>query len=220
MTIQYKHETGAYRTARDELLAAEIALRDQRERVAELRRQLPANPVETDYVFREGPADLEKDDPIRDVKLSELFGERDELILIHFMFDPAWDQGCPMCSMWADTYNEAARHVANRASLALVAKQEIGKLRAWARTKGWNQLRLLSAHDNAFIGDMGMEDDDFGQRPGASVFVRREGGVLEHTYTVEASLDGKFRGVDLLSPVWHLFDLLPSGRGDFFPSHD
>ena len=51
---------------------------------------LPGNAVGTDYVFQEGPADLEKHDPIRDVKLSELFGDHDELILIHFMFDPSW----------------------------------------------------------------------------------------------------------------------------------
>ncbi len=220
MAIQFIGETPEYRKARDELLAAEIELRDQRERVAAMRRQLTSNPVASDYVFREGPENLEKHDPIRETKLSELFGDRDELLLIHFMFDPSWEKGCPMCSMWADTYDRAAEHVQNRASFALVAKQEIGKFRGWARVRGWQNLRLLSAHDNSFIADFGMQDDTFGQRPGASVFRREPDGSIRHTYTVDASLDGKFRGVDLLSPVWHLFDLLPSGRGDFMPAHE
>ena len=106
-----------------------------------------------------------------------------------------------------------------RAAFAVVAKQEIGKFRAWARVRGWQNLRLLSAHDSSFIGDFGMEDESFGQRPGASVFRREPDGGIRHTHTVEASLDGSFRGVDLLSPVWHLLDLLPSGRGDWMPRH-
>ncbi|MGH0032302.1 MAG: DUF899 family protein [Myxococcota bacterium] len=218
MTVRYVGESPEYRKARDELLAAEIALRDQREAVAALRRALPTNPVATDYVFREGPADLEKDDPVRDVRLSELFGEKDELILVHFMFDPSWEKGCPMCSMWADTYDRAAAHVSQRASFAVVAKQEIGAFRRWARVRGWRSLRLLSAHDSPFIGDFGMEGDD-GQRPGVSVFTRDAQGNVHHTNTVEATLDGRYRGVDLLSPVWHLFDLTPSGRGDWMPSN-
>ncbi len=125
MAIQFIGESPDHRRARDQLLAAEIELRDQRERVAALRRELPSNAVETDYVFQEGPRDLEKDDPIHDVKLSGLFGDKDELLLIHFMFDPSWEKGCPMCSMWADTYDAAARHVQKRASFALVAKQQI-----------------------------------------------------------------------------------------------
>ncbi len=219
MAIAYAGETSDHRKARDELLEAEIALRDQRERVAGLRRQLPTNPVDTDYTFREGPVDLEKDDPVREVKLSELFGDRDELILIHFMVDPSWEKGCPMCSMWADTYDAAAKHVTERAAFAVVAKQEIGKFRGWARLRGWQNLRLLSAHDSSFIGDFGMEDEGFGQRPGASMFRREPDGSIRHTHTLEASLDGEFRGIDLLCPVWHLLDLLPSGRGDWMPRH-
>lgn len=218
MTVRFIGESPEYRKARDDLMAAEIALRDQREQVAALRRLLPSNPVPTDYVFQEGPTDLGRDEPIREVKLSELFGDKDELLLVHFMFDPSWEKGCPMCSMWADTYDRAARHVGQRAAFAVVARQEIRPFRRWARVRGWSDLRLLSANRNSFIGDFGMEGDE-GQKPGASVFRRDADGSIHHTYTVEASLDGKYRGVDLLSPVWHLFDLLPSGRGDWMPSN-
>ena len=69
-------ESEEYRGLRNQLLEAEIALKDQRERVASLRRQLPTGPqVKTDYIFREGPTDLrdESSENIRDVRLSELF---------------------------------------------------------------------------------------------------------------------------------------------------
>ena len=50
------NESPEYLKLREELLEAEIALRDQRERVAELRRSLaPGTPLETDWTFREAP---------------------------------------------------------------------------------------------------------------------------------------------------------------------
>ena len=56
MDVRIKGETEEYRKLRNQLLEAEIALKDQTERVATLRRQLPKGPpVEIDYVFREGP---------------------------------------------------------------------------------------------------------------------------------------------------------------------
>ncbi|MEE8545194.1 MAG: DUF899 family protein, partial [Alphaproteobacteria bacterium] len=48
-------ESEAYKRIRDELLAAEIALKAQRERVAKLRRSLPLDSAVEDYLFREGP---------------------------------------------------------------------------------------------------------------------------------------------------------------------
>jgi predicted dithiol-disulfide oxidoreductase (DUF899 family) len=221
MPTHYVDESPEYRKQRDALLEAEAALRDQREAVAALRRQLPTNVVRHDYVFQEGPADLEKDAPIRETKLSELFDDdHDELLLVHFMFDPSWEKGCPMCSMWADGYDAVAKHVRERASFALVARQQILPFRHWARTRGWQNLRLLSAHDSSFIPDFGMEDEKFGQKPGVSVFRREADGTIHHAHTIDAMLDGKFRGVDLLSPVFNLFDLLPSGRGNFMPQHE
>jgi predicted dithiol-disulfide oxidoreductase (DUF899 family) len=56
IAVKMQGEKDEYRKLRDELLEAEIALKDQRECVGALRRQLPMGPaVATDYVFREGP---------------------------------------------------------------------------------------------------------------------------------------------------------------------
>ena len=221
--IRFPGESAAYRAARDELLRAELALRDERERVAQLRRKLPpGGKVETDYVFREGPADPARNDPADffDTRFSELFAEgKPNLIVINFMFGPDWDKGCPMCSMWADGYDAVQPHIDQTANLALVAKAELIKVRGWAATRGWSKLRLLSSHDNSFNEDYATEEGE-NQYPGVTVFRREPDGSIRHSYTTEGSLVLEHhRAMDLFTPVWNLLDLLPEGRADWFPRH-
>jgi predicted dithiol-disulfide oxidoreductase (DUF899 family) len=215
-------ESHEYRRRRHELLAAEVALKDQRERVAELRRSLPlGGPVAQDYRFLEGPADLADDsaDGFRETRLSELFAPgKDELIVIHFMYGADQQRPCVMCTMWADGYNAVAQHLGDKVNLALVAKAEPARLRSWARGRGWTRLRLLSSHDSTFNRDYQMETETGDQRPGVSIFVRQPGGEIRHFYTTEAVFaPGHHRGIDLYTSVWNLFDLLPSGRGSWMP---
>ena len=217
------NESEEYRRARDELLTAEMALRDQREQVAEMRRGLPAGPLVDDYVFREGPADLSQNEAgdYFDTRLSELFEPgKSTLIIEHLMYGPDWDDACPMCAMWLDGYNGIMRHVRNRTSLAIVARADIGKIRGWAAIRGWNNLRLLSSHDNSFTQDFGMEQNG-GQMPGISVFTKEADGQVRAHYTHGAVMaKDQYRGLDLYSPVWQLFDLLPEGRGEWLPKLD
>jgi len=223
MNQKYRGESDEYRKLRDQLLEAEIALKDQRERVAALRRQLPMGGlVETDYVFREGPSDIREKSPetFRDVRLSELFAPgKDRLIIDHMMWAANAKLPCPMCNMWADGYAAIAPHVSNKVNFALVAKVELGTLREWGRRRGWDKIRLLSSHDNTFNRDFLVEDHR-GQQPGVSVFTRGADGRIYHFYSTEASLTpGHHRGIDLFSPVWNLFDLLPEGRENWMPKH-
>jgi predicted dithiol-disulfide oxidoreductase (DUF899 family) len=215
-------EGAEYQAARDELLKAEMALRDQREAVAAMRRALPPGPPVRDYVFREGPADLSRNGSTDfvDRKLSQLFSPgKDELIIYHFMYGPDWELGCPMCTMWIDGYNAIAPHLAQRANLALSARADLAKVRAFAATRGWRNLRILSSGGNTFTQDFGMQKGG-DQLPGVSVFRRDGDGNVHHFYTGGAIMgEGEYRGLDLLSPVWHMFDLLPGGRGDFLPKH-
>ena len=71
----FSSESDDHRRGREALLAAEIALKDQVERVAEMRRALPLGMRVPDYVFREGPPDLSQNDPVNfaDVQLADLF---------------------------------------------------------------------------------------------------------------------------------------------------
>ena len=221
--VTFPGESADYRRLRNELLAAETALKDQRERVAELRRQLPPGGlVETDYVFREGPADLDDNAPesFFETRLSQLFTEgRDSLIVDHVMFEPKAERACPMCSLWTDGFNGVAPHLSDRVAFVTVAKAEIGKLRRWAKQRSWDRVRLLSSHHNSFNRDFNIEQNGQ-QLPALSVFTRDAEGRIHHRYTTEGSLVfDHHRAMDLYSPVWNLFDLLPEGRGDWMPRH-
>ena len=226
IAVKSPGEKEDYRKLREQLLEAETALKDQRESVAALRRQLPMGPaVGTDYVFREGPADIRDGSPdhFKDVRLSELLAPgKDRLIVDHMMWEPNSKSACPMCTMWADGYNAVASHVSQKVNFVLVAKVEIGRLRDWARERGWDKIRLLSSGQSSFNADFHVEDDR-GQHPGVSVFSREPDGEIHHFYTTEASLhpgpnnNPNHRGIDLFTPVWNLFDLLPEGRGTWSP---
>ncbi|QFG27154.1 DUF899 domain-containing protein [Actinomadura sp. WMMB 499] len=206
--------------ARRRLLAAEKELLDHAERVAAARRALPPGPVLPDYTLAEGPRDLASDEPVTPRALGELFGEHGALVVYHLMFAPDADEACPMCSMWVDGFNGVAHHVERRAAFAVVARAPLPKLRAWGRRRGWDRVRLLSGHDSAFGADLAMEGPGGAQRPGLLVF-DRAGDRVRHRYTMQASVDPELpeRGIDLLSPVWQLLDLVPAGRGDWYAAN-
>ncbi len=91
-------------------------------------------------------------------------------------------------------------------------------VRVFADGRGWRNLRLLSSGGTSFNRDFGMEDEDGNQLPGVSVFLKGDDGTVRHFHTLCAIMgEGHYRGMDLLSPVWNLFDLLPQGRGDWLP---
>src|SRR5262249_52474652 len=153
------NESDDYARAREELRQAEVALIEQRERVAALRRQLPDGTVVDDYVFLEGPRELEAGDaPVREVRLSELFSAPDRpLIVYHLMYGKAQTSACPMCTMWIDGFNGVAHHVAQNADFVIAAAADPVTLRAHARSRGWDRLRLLSCGDSTFKFDLRSE---------------------------------------------------------------
>jgi predicted dithiol-disulfide oxidoreductase (DUF899 family) len=217
----FSNESPEYRKLRDELLEAEISLKEQRERVAALRRQLPAQPVVENYVLQEGPRDLAVgDDPLVDVHLSELFERRElPLVLVHFMFGGQQKEPCPMCTLWADGYDGVVPHLRERMNFGVLVAGDLAEFRGYARERGWRHLRLLTAGASGLKRDVGMESAEGRQDPGVSVFTLGEDGDVRHFYTGGAFLrEGHFRGMDLLSPAWNFLDLTPAGRGDWMPS--
>jgi predicted dithiol-disulfide oxidoreductase (DUF899 family) len=217
------NESPEYLVAREELRHAEIELMRQRERVAELRRALPKGATIQDYEFLEGPASLDGDDPVTRVRLSELFTAPDRsLVIYHLMFGKKQTKPCPMCTAWIDAFNGVAHHLAQNVDLAIVAAADPSTLRAHARDRGWDKLRLLSAGESTFKYDLGSEDRDGGQDSTLSVFTRDSDGTLRHFYSVHPGLaeDIKERGIDELNPIWNVLDLTPQGRGTFYASLD
>jgi predicted dithiol-disulfide oxidoreductase (DUF899 family) len=214
------NESAAYVAAREELRLAEIALMRQRERVAALRRALPPGAEVADYLFEEGPADLDAgDEPVRQVRLSELLGGPERSVVIYqLMFGKRQTTPCPMCTLWIDGFNGVAHHLDQHVDFAVAAAADLPALRAYARERGWRNLRLLSCGASSFKFDMNGEDAEGNQDSTISVFGRDVAGVLRHVYTAHPRMAADIgeRGIDLLNPVWHVLDLTPQGRGDWY----
>src|SRR5437868_12380765 len=88
-----------------------------------------------------------------------------------------------MCTAWLDGANGVAHHLAQNLDFAVVAAADIPTLRAHARARGWDKLRLLSAANSTFKYDLGSEDREGHQDSTISVFTRDANGNLRHFYT-------------------------------------
>ncbi len=229
--IRFPGESHEYRRERDRLLQAEIELRQAIERVAAQRRALPlGGTVADDYCFEAAGGGGE-------VRFSELFSpEQNTLVIYSFMFPrssgdtrPAAAEGettgwpltetpCPSCSSILDGLDGAAPHLSQRLNLAVVAKSDPRRIGAFARERGWRNLRLLSSRKNAYNRDYHAETPEGGQLPMLNVFVR-EAERIRHFWASELLFakgppGEETRHVDLIWPIWHVLDMTPAGRGD------
>ena len=210
---KFKNDTEEFKLAREELRREEIALRDQVERVAAMRRELPPSGEVEDYNFKSCPEG-------KPVKMSALFKDaKMPLIVQHYMFGGAQSKPCPMCSLWVDGIHGISGHLAEVVNYAVIAEAEPDKLYQWFTSKGWDQLDYYSSDGTSFKSDFYFEDEEKEQYSGYSIFSRDNSGTITHRYSASAIMDdGEFRGMDLMSPLWNLLDLTPKGRAAFMPS--
>ena len=174
-------------------------------KLADYRRQIAAIREK----MRETQAVVEPE-PVRDyefttvdgsVRLSELFGAREDLILIHNM-----GVSCSYCTLWADGYNGIHQHVVTRAAFAASSPDRPAVQQKFAESRGW-KFPMVSHAGSNFAADMGYVSEKGGWMPGVSVF-RRHGGDI-----VRVSNTGFSPGDDFCT-LWHFFDLLPGGVGE------
>jgi predicted dithiol-disulfide oxidoreductase (DUF899 family) len=227
---RFPGESDEYRTARDQLLNAEIELRRAIERVAAQRRALPlGGSVPVDYVFEEA-ADG------REVNFFELFAPgKDTLVIYSFMFPrysgdnrpgpttgetarlPVAETPCPSCTSILDSLDGAAVHLAQPLNLVVVAKTDPARIRDFARDRGWHRLRLLSSRNNSYNRDYHAESPDGEQAPILNVFTRA-GDTFQHRWATELMFASREEGedprhVDSIWPIWNVLDMTPDGRG-------
>jgi predicted dithiol-disulfide oxidoreductase (DUF899 family) len=203
--------TNEYREARERLYTAERHLLDQIEAVAQMRRALPVGPEVPDYEFTgaNGP-----------VRLSQLFDSNREpfLVMYHIMYWENDDAFCPMCSGWIDALNGVAPHISQRVNLVAASQAPWSRLAQWAGQRGWDRINLLSDVGTDLAEAIGARDADNNPDSTVAVF-SKEDASLRHLYTMHP-YDGRERGIDLLNPLWHVFDLTPAGRDDFYLQND
>lgn len=186
--------SAAWQQALDKIRAKEKAATRASDALAAERRRLPMVRIEKDYTF---------DGPSGKVSLLDLFEGRRQLILYHFMFDPAWKAGCDGCSMFADQVGHLAHLHARDTSFCLVSRAPLAKLQRYQKRMGWD-IPWYSSAESDFNDDFGTTTDD-GEMFGLSVFLR-EGDAVFRTYFTDA------RGVEALGSVWTFLDLTPFGR--------
>lgn len=208
----FPNETSPYRQARQALLTEEIELRRHIERVAEMRRSLPlGGKLPEDYLFEgeHGP-----------VHFSELFGDRQTLVIYSMMFGPERQRACPMCTAMLTSWDGAARNLRERIALAVTARSPIERLLDFKKDRGWRNLPLYSDTQGNYTRTYVNAED--GDVPALNVFTRRDGSIY-HFWAGEMSNemadpgeDG--RGAPDPDPLWGILDLTPEGRGkDWYP---
>jgi predicted dithiol-disulfide oxidoreductase (DUF899 family) len=202
--------------ARRELLTREKEFTRLRDELSRRRRELPWERVEKDYVF-------EGTDGRR--TLPELFDGRTQLVVYHFMFDPARDEGCASCSFWADNFDPNVVHLKARdVTMVAVSRAPYGKLAGYRERMGWT-FPWFSSTETDFNFDFGVsfaptdeeregaynygsQAPDGPEREGVSVFFKDVDGGVFHTYSTYA------RGIDLLNTAYNYLDLVPKGRDE------
>jgi len=203
--------------ARKAHLAEEKAFTRARDALSRKRRELPWVKVDKAYAF-DGPNGKET--------LADLFGNKSQLIVYHFMLGPDWEEGCPSCSLLADHFDGAAIHLAHRdVAFVVVSRAPLQQIEAFKRRMGWH-FKWVSSFGSDFNYDYQVsaspqekaagkvmynyELTEFPseERPGASVFYKNAAGEVFHTYSAYG------RGLDILIGAYNLLDIAPKGRDE------
>src|ERR1700674_406956 len=190
--------------SRKELLRKEKEFTKLRDELSRQRRELPWEKVDKQYVF-DGPNGKET--------LAELFENRGQLIVYHFMFPSDWDEGCLHCSFWADNFNGIGVHLNHRdVTFVAISRAPLAKIEPFKKRMGWN-FKWLSSSQNDFNYDYqasftpdaipsgtvfynyAKQKMNMSDREGVSVFHKDASGAIFHTYSTYA------RGIDMLNPA-------------------
>lgn len=212
----YPNDSAAYRDARTALLAEEIELRRHIERVAAQRRALPPGGEARDYPF--------VDECGQTVGLSALFGAHDTLVTYFWMFGASRERPCPMCTAFLGALDIPARDISQRVAIVVIGRSPVARQLAFARERGWQNLKFFAAVGDDFARDYRGLAPDGSEWPALDVWVKHEGKV-RHFWGAElggtADPGQDARGAPDPTPLWNILDLTPAGRGtDWYPKLD
>ena len=147
----FPNENGLYRQKRNELLRAEILLRDQIEQVAKLRRDLPkGGKLKADYSFVE--IDFLTGN-FQTKPLSTLFGQRDTLIIYSFMFSNSSEKICPGCSGIVNGIDRTYERLSKRCEMVISTEADPEKTKDLAVNHKWESVRFVSALGSSYSKD-------------------------------------------------------------------
>ncbi|TVR77764.1 MAG: DUF899 domain-containing protein [Chitinophagaceae bacterium] len=178
-----------------EVLEKEIMLK--KEELSALRKQVPFQEVK-DYLFINKNGDS--------VALSELFGDKDELIIIHNM-----GKSCAYCTLWADGLNGMTAYFEDRAGFVVVSSDSYKEMSEFAEKRKWT-FEIASSKENTFKKDVGFFSGNHSY-PGISVFKKEKSGRIMHTSRAF------FGPGDNYCSLWDVFAMLNSEDLKWGPSY-
>jgi predicted dithiol-disulfide oxidoreductase (DUF899 family) len=207
--------------ARKALLTREKELTRERDRLSAERRGLPWVKVEKTYVF---------DTPSGRQTLADLFENRSQLIVKHFMLAPGQNDGCVGCSYQVDHVEGALVHLEHHdVSYVAVARAPLAEIEAFHRRMGW-RFKWVSSYGSDFNYDFNVSftpdqiargETSYNYRRGAvpledlsghSVFLKSRDGEIFHTYSTFG------RGGEETLTTYMYLDLTPLGRNETGPN--
>ena len=179
-----------------EIAVAEEKLMADKKALHELRKKLPKVKI-NDYTFRNKEG--------KEIKLSEMFGDKKELMLVHNM-----GKSCAYCTLWADEINGIYHHLENRTPFVLISPNDTTVMKEFADSRGW-KFRIYSSAGNTFKKDVGFENEKGSVLPGVSIFTKDEAGNMYHVNKAGFGPGDDFCG------LWSFLDLLPEGQNMWRP---
>ncbi|MBX9462191.1 MAG: DUF899 domain-containing protein [Aquamicrobium sp.] len=205
-------------TARKALLAKELDMTHALDALRAERRQMPWVKVEKGYIF---------DGADGKCTLADLFGDRSQLAVYHFMLTPGSDHICVGCSYTLDHVDAARQHFEHAdLAFAAISRAPIARIGQVKARMGWT-FPWVSSGDGDFNYDFGVSFTDADRAAGralynydkirihtssdmfgVSVFIKDEDGDLYHTYSTY------HRGTELLMGAFNWLDLTPRGRNE------
>ena len=125
-----------------------------------------------------------------------------------------------MCTAFLGSMDIPAVDIAQRVSFAVIGRSPVERQLAFARERGWRNLKFYSTGDD-FARDYRGLAPDGSEWPALDVWVRR-GTKVHHFWAPELGDTGDPgqdpRGAPGIEPLWNILDLTPGGRGtDWYP---
>lgn len=212
----YPNDSAEYRAARMALLAEEIELRRHIARVAEQRRALPPGGEARGYTF------LDEDG--NSVTLADMFGNHDTLVTYFWMYGPGRERPCPMCTSLIGSFDTPARDLQQRVAMAVIGRSPVSRQLAFARERGWTNLKFFQCVGDDFPTDYRGLAPDGSEWPALDVWTK-EGTAVRHFWAGESGgtqdPGQDPHGAPDPAPLWIILDLTPGGRGtDWYPKLD